>query len=281
MALHTQVEVSLYKVETASYPTLMLQAHRIPHWTLSHVLEGNVRTATRGVTDRVRPGMVMVHPPDVPFDEHASGPGTHQWMSLEADESGVGLLTKNPLPPVVPLGRWRQEYTDTFAALEREWKAPASATRYLACVGGAARLLTLLVRAWEESGLPARPEALNPATDRFAALLAHIDAHLSEKLTRDGLADLACLHPNSLDRAFQAVHGVPPMRFVSQRRLARARQLLETTDDTLDAIALAVGLTDAPRLSRLFRAHLGTSPGALRRGVKSTREGYISPLSAP
>lgn len=55
---------------------------------------------------------------------------------------------------------------------------------------------------------------------------------------------------------------------IALARLTRARVLLETTDQKLDAIALAVGLATSSQLVRLFNQQLGESPGAYRERTR-------------
>jgi hypothetical protein len=59
--------------------------------------------------------------------------------------------------------------------------------------------------------------------------------------------------------------GDSPHRYLMMRRVARARQLLLTSDLGLSQIASDCGLADQAHFSRLFRRFLGCSPGAWRR----------------
>lgn len=282
------LRVSLYVVQTAPYASLDIRDLTHPYWTISHVLRGRVGTSTGPYRSVVGEGEVMVHPPGVPFSEAADGPGVHQWFTahIAAGDPGVPLpaadpLEENPLPLVLTLGRHRDRYAAAFDELEAAWNRPADAPgRGLHCAGGVARLVALLLDAWEDAGRPARPAALRASERqaRFAPLLAFMAAHLHERLTRDDLAARACLHPGSFDRAFRQAHGTAPMRLLTEMRLSRARLLLETTDDTLDAVARACGLGEGPRLSRLFRARFGVTPGTHRLRARSTTDGYIPPL---
>jgi AraC family transcriptional regulator len=59
--------------------------------------------------------------------------------------------------------------------------------------------------------------------------------------------------------------GEPPHTYVLRRRLERAREALQTSDEPLLAIALRLGFSDQPHLTRLFRRRFGVPPGAFRR----------------
>jgi len=51
-------------------------------------------------------------------------------------------------------------------------------------------------------------------------------------------------------------------------RLKHARHLLETTGQTLEAIAAASGLQDASYLTKVFSQRFGITPGRYRRNLK-------------
>lgn len=79
------------------------------------------------------------------------------------------------------------------------------------------------------------------------------------------LARRAAMSPRHFSRLFTAQVGDSPARYVEHVRVQRARDLLETTDDTLDAIANQCGLGTAETLRRVVRKHLGVTPDAYRR----------------
>jgi AraC-like DNA-binding protein len=66
-------------------------------------------------------------------------------------------------------------------------------------------------------------------------------------------------------RAFKATMGAPPHRWLLERRVERAKELLAGDNDPISDVALACGFADQSHLTRVFRAATGTSPGAWRR----------------
>jgi|SRR5882672_9600170 len=100
---------------------------------------------------------------------------------------------------------------------------------------------------------------------QIARVKAHVEAHLESTLRMRDLAAIARLSTGHFCRAFARSFGTAPFAYVAGRRLARAQELMLTTDDPLSQIALACGLCDQSHLTRLFRRHVGTSPNAWRR----------------
>lgn len=276
--VHEQLHVSLYQVETTSYQTLRVVDMERSHWIVSHVLRGAVETHCQGEAARVKSGDVMIHPPDLPFSEYAVGAGTHQWMAFDLVVSPhVDLFHLHPVPLVVSLVSV-PVFTHTFDLLSQVWAQPASPLRDLRAFGLTVELLSLVLDSWQAAGSVVRAPALQSTRARFLPILLYMRDHLDQKLSRNDLAEQACLHPGYFDRAFRATYGTPPMRMLRNLRLRRAQLLLETTNETLHSIALACGLGDATHLSRVFRERFGKTPGQHRESVKTTREGYIRPL---
>jgi transcriptional regulator GlxA family with amidase domain len=88
-------------------------------------------------------------------------------------------------------------------------------------------------------------------------------------------------------RRFVAGTGTTPQRRLIGQRILLAQQLLEETDDTVDAIADHTGFGNATALRRYFRLWRGTTPNAYRplfrgdpAGSPST-EARLSPSAQP
>lgn len=93
-------------------------------------------------------------------------------------------------------------------------------------------------------------------------IVDHPQADLS--LTR--LAARCRMSPRHLTRLFRAEFGMSPAHYVEGVRLDIARRMLEETEQTVDAIALACGFGSAETLRRAFHRRVGASPAQYRRG---------------
>lgn len=120
----------------------------------------------------------------------------------------------------------------------------------------------------------ARPNA----TARVADLEGWIDAHLETPITVGKLCAVAGVGERALQKIFESNRGMSPMRFVAERRLARAHRLLSraSPNDDVTSIALRLGFGHLGRFSLLYRRTFGELPSqSLRR-----RQGP-SPLASP
>lgn len=115
--------------------------------------------------------------------------------------------------------------------------------------------------------------------DGITALLAWVDEHLDEPITVERLADLAAMSPRTLARRFRDTTGTTPGRWVTHRRVERARHLLVTTDLGVDVIARKVGMGTGANLRHHFHGATGMSPARYRRRYRSAR-GVTGSLTA-
>jgi AraC family transcriptional regulator len=150
-----------------------------------------------------------------------------------------------------------------------EMMCPTSAGRML--VETSSLLLAArLVHAHAETELIRLPiQSRHPLDERrLRRVLAYIEDHLAENITVADLANVACLSIFHFTRAFSAAMGVPPHRYVSQRRLESAKVMIATGRASLREIALACRFSSETSFTRAFRRAIGMTPAAYRRTLR-------------
>ncbi len=90
-------------------------------------------------------------------------------------------------------------------------------------------------------------------------------SRMTEALDLDGLAKVACMSRFHFLRVYKSLTGRTPIEDLRMIRLERARDLLLTTDTPIKNIPAKVGLANQHLMTRLFRCHFGTTPGAYRK----------------
>ena len=95
-----------------------------------------------------------------------------------------------------------------------------------------------------------------------------MQANLDQSIDLPAIARATGLSPTHFARQFRRTTGEPPHRYLMQLRIERAKRLLRETDDGIADIAFACGFANQEHMTRLFRQHLGTTPGAYRRAVR-------------
>jgi AraC family transcriptional regulator len=91
-----------------------------------------------------------------------------------------------------------------------------------------------------------------------------LEAHFHQSVAVADLADMCALSRSYFIKAFKESFGRTPYRWLSEYRVAQARDLL-TSDLSLAEIAIACGFSDQSHLTRNFTDLLGISPGQFRR----------------
>ncbi|MFE9600352.1 GlxA family transcriptional regulator [Streptomyces hokutonensis] len=95
--------------------------------------------------------------------------------------------------------------------------------------------------------------------------------HLDEPLALNDLARHAGMSLRTFARRFNDEVGLSPGRWLIQQRVARARDLLEASDLSVDQIAGRVGFATGASLRQHLHAAIGVSPQAYRRTFQEAR----------
>jgi transcriptional regulator GlxA family with amidase domain len=85
------------------------------------------------------------------------------------------------------------------------------------------------------------------------------------------MVEMSGLPERSFNRRFFRATGQSPMDYVQSLRLEEAKQILETTDLPVEAVAHDVGYEDSSSFSRLFRRKTGITPAQYRKRFASLR----------
>jgi transcriptional regulator GlxA family with amidase domain len=107
-----------------------------------------------------------------------------------------------------------------------------------------------------------RPEATG---DQLTPLRDWMLGNLADDLAIDVLATRAHMSRRTLIRRFREETGTSPMAWLTNARIDRARELLETTTMPVERIGRLTGLGAPSSVRAAFHRHLGTSPQEYRK----------------
>ena len=99
---------------------------------------------------------------------------------------------------------------------------------------------------------------------RIDQAVVEIGRRMGDGITVADLARAANLSQSRFAQLFHQQMGVSPGRYLRQRRLERARLLLQSTFLTVRQVMTAVGFNDPSHFSRDFQCAFGASPRAWR-----------------
>lgn len=112
---------------------------------------------------------------------------------------------------------------------------------------------------------------LASSSDRIGRTLQFARSHLSETLSVERLAEVACMSARQFARVFTAETKCTPAKAIERLRVEAARPLVEDGEQALDVIARSVGFHETERMRKAFLRAFGQPPQALRRGAHDRR----------
>jgi AraC-like DNA-binding protein len=234
----------------AEYLQLSISRYQKSSDIISLVVNGCVETDSGLATS----GMLMFHPANVPFFEKSSGYGLHEWVEFKCAYWPIAVP-----PMVIPINDL-SAYRHYFQNLLSDRQGLLRASDFLGLIG---------------TVLASVPSTFNGDENRrFRAVVDFINHHYADSITRNDLAKIASMHPNSLDRAFRMVYRIPPMTMLRNVRLEMAKERLRTSEQTLDEIAIQTGFESSAYFCRVFRLTMSQTPTEWRNSVKSVTESY-------
>jgi AraC-like DNA-binding protein len=237
---------------------LYLQVHGVSHWA-----------DAAGRPHALRPRAFFAAPPGSRHGMTRRPSARHHFLyaALRLDpvlarHPALRPAWEPPRPHAVP-GAASLEMP--FRALVREVAValPFRAEGLRAALDGLAVEATRLV-AGAAGGTALAPA--HPAVERARALL---DEHYAQPWTLAALARAAHVSPTYLADLFTRDLGVPPHRYLLDRRIERARELLAHTDLSVTRTAYELGFSSPQHLARAFRAREGRSPREHRRAARA------------
>lgn len=93
-----------------------------------------------------------------------------------------------------------------------------------------------------------------------AQIIRYIYEHYSEPVTRESIARLFHYHVDYVSRQFKMETGQSLIDYLIGVRIAKAGQLLQTTDMTIREAAASVGYADVSYFIRIFKKQTGVTP---------------------
>ncbi len=132
----------------------------------------------------------------------------------------------------------------------------------------ARRLVMPPQRAGGQSQFVETPIGRRPSA--FAESLDWAIKHLNENVSVNDLASQANMSRRTFDRHFRKALDLSPLEWLANQRIQLAQQLLETTQESIEVIAIKVGFNNALTLRHNFKKHLGISPGDYRKQFRAS-----------
>jgi AraC family transcriptional regulator len=116
---------------------------------------------------------------------------------------------------------------------------------------------------------------------RLAGAAMFVRSHLDERLTLEGIADVAGFSPFHFHRIFRVAFGENLSAYVIRRRLQRAARELARGTDSITDIGLRCGYESPSAFGRAFARAFGMTPSAYRAAPDPSIFALIDGLPTP
>lgn len=129
----------------------------------------------------------------------------------------------------------------------------------------------LQYRHWAEGIVSAVMEAEFERQEKGGVIersIRYIQQHVEEEISRASVADYVGLNPAYLSRLFKKETGQSLIDFLISVKMNRTRELLDTTDMTVSAIAQQVGYSNFSHFTKMFRKQFDVNPQEYRKVTK-------------
>ncbi|MEX0777264.1 MAG: AraC family transcriptional regulator [Phycisphaeraceae bacterium] len=154
-----------------------------------------------------------------------------------------------------------------FRTIHEAHRHPGAGAGELAAIAARAALHEILVRvlADHDQAVAGRDD---DHPQRIAGALRWMDAHDHEEYRVADVAAAVGLGVSRFHELFVQETGFTPKDYRARRKIARARQLLRTTDRDVTDLAFALGFSSSQYFATVFKKLSGMTPGEYRRRVR-------------
>lgn len=105
----------------------------------------------------------------------------------------------------------------------------------------------------------------SPVDKRIQRALDFIHTHYEENITLEDIANAAFLSTYHFCRRFRKETGISCFQYLNRFRLAKAKELLDTTDFSITRVCYDVGFNSVTHCGRVFKQYEGCTPSAYRK----------------
>lgn len=219
-----------------------------------------------GVRHEVGAGQLLLIPARIPHRYYADTkrPWSIWWLHVTGADvpdlvDAIGLTVGKPVASLT-------DPVAAFALVESICDSLERDETWASLIAAAGAGWSLMAR------LAAERQRRSGDTEPLRLVQDHLREHLTAPVRLPELAELAGFSTSHFSARFRAFTGYSVIEYVKRLRMARARQLLITSNDTIAEIAASVGYPDAFYFSRVFRTVNGVSPSTFRARAHAEAE---------
>lgn len=226
----------------------------IIHYVISGKGYFNGCKVSKGQGFLINPGMAEYYYPDT------ENPWSFLWI-IFSDPVAEKLFTKYNANPETHIF----DYTNTYAITDAVNYFSSAKSLYTS-----AELFEIFLHILNNQGhVQKDTEKVSDTYYHYA--VSYINTNLFRSITVDDLTKILGITQPYLYNIFISKCGISPKKYITNRKLSKAKQLLSETDMSINEVSASIGYNDALNFSKLFKQKTGYSPKAFREFVQYIR----------
>ena len=254
---------------------------RSPFARIYYVEEGMAEVVIHGESEHtivLQPGRLYLIPPFTEHTDRCSGHFVHYYIHVYEEPHGDNFLDDMDFPYEleardvdVTLFKLLAELNPSMRLLEYDPKAYdnhstlqqnllVNRQRELFNKVESRGILYVLISRFL---MEARPKS-DIKDARIQEAVQYVKENITESISIDQLASVACLSPDHFIRLFKKEVGETPNIYINRRKMERAELLLVTTDMTIKEIAGSLDYLEPAYFNRVFTKYVGITPQRYR-----------------
>ena len=227
-------------------------------WELVYYREGRIKVPIGDEVFLTRPGLLLLTPPGIVHAERALTAYSNYFAALE--------LPTDPLWPRVVSDDGRGSLSYIFGTLLDEFSARETGAQS----DGAPTLTSLLLAQLDCYVRRSQKITPPPIGERLVRDAERIfEENVAQELSMSRVAARLGVVPSVLRAHFARYRGCSPSKSLLRVRLRQALALLQSSNLSLQEIAMRCGFHSSSHLSRHVKAVTGETPGHWRKGPKT------------
>lgn len=228
------------------------------HCLFQYTVSGNGEIEIQGVTYPLTQGDVFIV--DIPGDHcYRLPPSSSEWEVLYIE------LSKEALPflkHVMALAGPVFGLPNTSPVIQQAWDMYQKAVSNQ--IQDAYENSALTYQWLMELTRHVSRNRVQPVSPKIEQCKQFIEQHYMEPIGLKEMAEVAGQSKFHFSREYERRMGITPVRYLTEVRLAHAVKLMMTTECNLEEIARETGFSNANYFGKVFRKHMGISPGLFR-----------------
>ena len=245
------------------------QSHSHPFCEIMFVLSGGGRVHVGNEEYDIKKGDIIVYNPNVVHSESSSGESGLELAFFGITNFKIGNLPSDYMLeagvcPVLHSGKDGEKFEFYFRSLVGEVYEEQQYSELMAKYWARLILIGIL-------RLANISEAKFVTNAIFTRIHHYLSKHFVEIESMDQICEDLNISKYYLSHVFKKYMGIPPMQYVTTKRISHAKKLLEETDLSATAIGEACGYKDHVLFFKAFKKTEGVTPSTYRKQTRGPK----------